>query len=55
MIIFTLSRNELTLVSFRCEMAVFVYCFLLLVSFVHGTVLIAKKSNIPQQSEDNFG
>ena len=41
-LIFTLSWNELTLVLFQLETAVFVYCFLLLVSFVYGTVLIAK-------------
>ena len=54
-IIFTLLRNELTLVSFWLETAIFVIVLLLLVSFVHGTVLLGKISNIPQQSEDNLG
>ena len=54
-IIFTLSRNGPALVSFWHETAIFLYCFLLLVSFVHGTVSITKRNIIPQQSEDKCG
>ena len=46
--IFTLLRNNPRLVSFLLGTALFLYCFLALVSFPHGTVFGENIINVPQ-------